>query len=79
MSGDAIETLKIPTLGDEAAYWFARYRAVSRALCRARGINPDELISDAGHEAWELAGHEAVIQDKADDALRAAKRTARRP
>ena len=55
------------------------YDRLAHAYCRVVGIAPDEPISDAGHEAWELAGHEAVIQDKADDALRAAKRTARRP
>lgn len=43
----------------------SRYRAVASALCRERGLVPDELISDAGHEVWELVGHEAVQKESA--------------
>jgi hypothetical protein len=44
----------------ERDYWFARYRAVAKALCRAKGIDPDAVIDDAGHLAWELAAYETI-------------------
>ena len=42
-----------------------RYRLVARAMCRAQGIDPDDVISDAGHLAWELVGHNAAREEKA--------------
>ena len=37
-----------------------QYRLLAHAYCRTAGIAPNELISDAGHEAWELAAHDAI-------------------
>ncbi|HQT78001.1 MAG TPA: hypothetical protein PLD10_13180 [Rhodopila sp.] len=43
-----------------------RYEALARAECRRQGIAPDELISDAGHAAWELVGYEAAKREMPD-------------
>jgi hypothetical protein len=43
-----------------------RYEALARAECRRQGIAPDELISDAGHVAWELVGYEAARKEMPD-------------
>lgn len=37
----------------------ADYEAACRALCIAKGIDPDEIISDAGHLAWQHMGYDA--------------------
>ena len=34
------------------------YEGASRALCMRDGIDPDEIISDGGHLAWQLQGYE---------------------
>lgn len=44
----------------------SRYEALARAECRRQGIAPDELISDAGHAAWELVGYEAARKEMPD-------------
>lgn len=33
---------------------------LGRALCGAAGIDPDDVISDAGHVAWQLVAHDAL-------------------
>lgn len=43
-----------------------RYMHLAKAICRMQGIDPDELISDHGHEAWELLGYETVQQEMHD-------------
>lgn len=37
-----------------------RYELLAKAYCRLIGIKPDEVISDAGHLAWQLVAHEAI-------------------
>lgn len=44
----------------------ARYEALARAECRRQGIDPDDIISDAGHAAWELVGYEAARKEVPD-------------
>ena len=38
------------------------YDRLAHAYCRVVGIAPDEPISDAGHEAWQLVAHEAAVR-----------------
>lgn len=38
------------------------YDRLAHAYCRVVGIAPDEPISDAGREAWQLVAHEAAVR-----------------
>lgn len=39
--------------------WLRRtYEGCARALCIRDGINPDDVISDSGHLAWQLHGYD---------------------
>lgn len=61
--GNSIMPTDISSPTFERDYWRARYQLVAKALCRAKGLNPDELIDDAGHECWELVGHDAAQEE----------------
>jgi hypothetical protein len=41
--------------------WIAE--ALSRAECKRQGIDPDEIIADGGHLAWQLVGYEAAVKE----------------
>ena len=47
--------------------YFEKYRALAKAICRMQGLDPDEIISDHGHECWELVGYETVQQEVRDN------------
>lgn len=40
------------------------YEVLARAECRRLGVDPDEVIADGGHMAWQLVGHEACERER---------------
>lgn len=47
------------------AFLEAGYEALCRAECRRQGIDPEAAISDGGHQAWQMVGHEAAQREHA--------------
>ena len=53
-----------PLLYDELAAVKEGYRLLAYAYCRLINIDPEEIISDGGHEAWMLAAYDAVQKER---------------
>lgn len=50
-------------IAKERDHYAKLYEALAKAECKRQGIPPNEQISDAGHEAWELVGYEAACKE----------------
>lgn len=49
----------LPDYRDLEIAWLRHvYEGCARALCARDGIEPDAVISDGGHVAWQLHGYE---------------------
>lgn len=41
---------------------------LAKALCRTMDIEPDDSISDGGHQAWQMVMYVAIQREKQNDA-----------
>lgn len=55
--------IKVTNIAVERDCYAKLFEALAKAECKHQHIRPDEQISDAGHEAWELVGYEAACKE----------------
>jgi hypothetical protein len=45
------------------AHFERLFEALARAECKRQAIDPNDIISDGGHLAWQLVGYEAAVKE----------------